>query len=303
MTEFELQQQRRHKWRTDSPGHAIRTLDDAREFIESVGFCLMYPLPPQQAKVGIAGALGKSTVLAPTFIGAYAGSEENLPTWQHAFADPRAQQASELMVRLLRERAAYEANLFGETGFLIAASIFPYFYALAGDRNPLDRSGKFSPLAQDIFEAIQRAGPIAKPRLREVLGGEPSAAAIDRALSELWSHLRITRVDYNPRDGAFWDTLLRWSSQAVNEGIHLSIAEALSALISKYLDCVVAAEPREVEDFFSSLVPRSKVKESVNALLATRELSFVHLGKRTLIQVTPPRAAAEMRPRSSRSRV
>ena len=40
-------------------------------------------------------------VLVPTFVGAYVGSDENLPTWQHAFADPRATEAKELMVRLL----------------------------------------------------------------------------------------------------------------------------------------------------------------------------------------------------------
>ena len=41
------------------------------------------------------------------------------------------------MVRLLRERTAYEANLFDENNaFLLAASVFPYFYALVGERNP-----------------------------------------------------------------------------------------------------------------------------------------------------------------------
>jgi len=32
------------KWRLD--GQAVRTLDDARGFLESVGFCLMYPMRP-----------------------------------------------------------------------------------------------------------------------------------------------------------------------------------------------------------------------------------------------------------------
>ena len=40
-------------------------------------------------------------------------------------------------------------------------------------------------------------------RLREILGGDPSDAALDRALNELWSKLRITRVDYNQEEGAF----------------------------------------------------------------------------------------------------
>ncbi|HXZ29198.1 MAG TPA: hypothetical protein VEG08_14485 [Terriglobales bacterium] len=279
MTEQELQEKRRHKWRLD--GRAVRTLEEAREWVESVGFALLYPVRPP--------------VLAPTFVGAWVGADDRLPTWQHAFEDERARQATELMVRLLRERAAFEASLAGENSLLVAASIFPYFFALAGERNlrpdggAPERADKFSPLARDAFAAIQRAGPLSKPRMKELLGGEPSTAALDRALSELWSKLRITRVDYNPRDGASWDVLARWAPEAVKEAVQLSLGEALSALVSKYLDCVVAAEAQEVEAFFSPIVPRSKVKESMNALLATRELSFVHVGHRTLVEVTPAR--------------
>src|SRR6516162_1910209 len=121
MTESELQQQRLTKWHLD--GQSVRTIEAAREFIESVGFSLLYPV--------------KLAVLVPTFVGAWVGADEKLPTWQHAFADERAQNAKDLMVRLLRERAAFEANLFEENNaFLIAASVFPYFYALVGERSP-----------------------------------------------------------------------------------------------------------------------------------------------------------------------
>jgi hypothetical protein len=292
MTEQELQQRRKEKWRVD--GHPARTLEDARSFIESVGFCLMYPLPAAEAK-GLR-------LSVPTFVGAYVGDAAKLPTRQLAFRDPRAQEATELMVRLLRDRSAYEAPLFGETTLLVAASVFSYFYALVGDRTTKhDRSDRsLSPLAHDVLDAVQREGPVSKPRLREALGGEPSSAALDRALGELWSRLRITRVDYNPKDGAFWDLLYRWSPEAVNEGMHLSTVEALSALVSKYLDCVAAAEPQEVEDFLSSLAPRSKVKESVNALLASREVSFVKVGNRALLQVTPERTTVRPAARPKR---
>jgi hypothetical protein len=285
MTDSELQQLRKQKWRLD--GRAVRSLEEAREFIESVGFCLMYPLPRQEMRV---------PVLAPTFIGAWVGGDERLPTWQQAFSDPRAREATELMVRLLRERAAYEANLFGETSLLVAASVFPFFYGLVGDRNPKQAlkpggRGEYSPLARDVFEAVRQRGPVSKPRLREALGGEPSEAALDRALNELWSKLRITRVGYKAGEGASWDALFRWSPEPVREGLGLSVPEALSALISRYLDCMIAAELGEVEDFFSHLVARSKVREAVNALLAARELSFVHVGQRSLIQITPLREA------------
>jgi hypothetical protein len=287
MTEQELQQRRLEKWRLD--GRPIRTLDDAREFIESAGFCLMYPLRP--------------AVLVPTFIGAYVGADNHLPTWQHAFADLRAKEATELMVRLLRERAAYEANLFGETNFLVAASVFPYFYALVGDRNPrqMPKPGSrsdYSPLARDVFEVIRKQGPVSKQRMAEVLGGALSDAALDRGLGELWSRLRITRVDYKPEEGAFWDALYRWSPQAVQEGMNLSVAESLSALISKYLDCVAAAEQSELEEFLGNFVSRSKVKEAVNALLAARELNFTRIGNRTMVQVAPPRATTHRRARN-----
>lgn len=285
MIERELQEFRSEKWRVN--GRTIRTLDDAQEFIESVGFCLMYPVRPP--------------VLVPTFVGAYVGSGENLPTWQHAFADKRAMEAQELMVRLLRQKMAYEANLFSETPFLVAASVFPFFYGLVGDRNPrqVPKSGprsEYSPLAVHTFQAIQKQGPIAKPRLREILGGELSIAALDRALNELWSKLRITRVDYNPEEGASWDILFRWSPEPVREGMNLSIPEALTALVSKYVDSLVAVDQGEIEEFFSNLIARSRTREAINALLAARELQYVTIGGRTMIQITPPRPVLAERP-------
>ena len=63
-------------------------------------------------------------------------------------------------------------------------------------------------------------------------------------------------------------------------------------LLSKYLDCVIAADQPEVEAFFGNFVPRSRVKEAINALLAARELDFIRVGRRTLIQITPAKTAA-----------
>jgi len=277
MTEQELQQTRREKWRLN--GKPIRTIEEARAFVESVGLCLMYPQRP--------------TVLVPTFIGATIGGEDRLPTWQHAYSDSRAGEATGMMVRLLRERTAFEANSFDENnGLLVAASAFPYFYALVGERNPklAPKAGSRSPysaLACDAFELIVRDGPISKQKMQEVLGGSISLAALDKALGELWSKLRITRVDYNASQGSYWDVLYRWAPEAVKEGVGLSVPEALSALLSKYLDCVIAAEQSELESFFGNFVPRSRVKEAVNALLAAREFSFVHVGSKTMIQMTP----------------
>ena len=276
MTDQELIQLRQEKWHID--GHPVRTLDDARGFISSVGFSLMFPLSPP--------------VLIPTFVGAFTGSDQHLPTQKQAFTDPRAAEATELMVRLLRDKAAFEAKLFDENNaFLLSASVFPYFYALVGERNPrlAPRPGPRSPYSQlacDAYAIIHRKGPISRLKLLEVLGKGISLPALDRALIELWSKLRITRVDYDQREGASWDVLQRWAPEAVSEGVNTSVNSALSALISKYLDGVVAAELAEIESFFGHFVARSKAREAVNALLAAREFSFVPVGYRSLIEVT-----------------
>ena len=280
MTELELHEQRREKWRLT--GKPIRTMEEARTFLELVGFCLLFPTRP--------------ATLVPTFLGAWNGSDVNLPTSQRAFSDPRAQEATDMMVRLLREHYAYEAALFDENvTFLLTASIFPFFYALVGERNPKQppKPGTRSPyseLACDTYAAIQRGGPISKQKLLETLGKGVTSTALDKSLSELWSKLRITRVDYNPNEGAFWDVLYRWAPDAVREGIELSVAEALSALLSKYLDCVIAADQTEIENFLGNFVPRSRIKEAIHALLAARELEYVHVGSRSLIQMAVPKA-------------
>lgn len=290
MTDAELLIARTQKWRVD--GHPVRTLDDARAFLESVGFCLMYPMRPP--------------VLVPTFIGAWVGADDKLPTRQHAYNDPRAREATELMVRALRDRAAYEAPLLDENNaFLLAPSVFPYFYSLVGERNPKQppASGPrspYSPLACDAFEIIRKRGPVSKAKLGEMLGGSVSTAGLDRALSELWAKLRITRVDYTVEEGSVWDELSRWAPDVVREGVGISVPEALSALVSKYLDCVIALDEGDVENFLANFVPRTRVKEAIHALLSARELSFVHLGGKSLLQVTPPKQAYVPKPRAER---
>lgn len=277
MTDSELQQRRKEKWRVN--GKPIRALEEARALLESVGMALVYPVRP--------------ALPLPTFIGAFTGSDERLPDAQHAFSDPRTREAEELMLRLLREKSAFESNLFGGTSVLVSASLFPYFYSLlsAQDKKGTSRGDKLSQLAHDTFRILEQKGPVGKQQLRTLLGGDPSTAALDRALAELWSRLKITRVGHSPEEGAVWDTFARWAPKQVKEGSSLSTAEALSAMISKYLETSIAAEESEIQAVFSSLAARSRIKEATNALLATREFSFVHVGARTLIQVTPPRVA------------
>lgn len=275
MTEQELLQERARLWRVD--GNPVRTIEDARSFLKSTGFALMYPV--------------RSLPTVPTFIGAYAGSSEGLPDGKHAFADPRTDPATELMVLLLREHTAFEANFSPESSLLVSAEMFPFLYALVGDRNAKGtpkmkaQGARVSPLAVKVFEAIQNHGPLSKGQLRELVGREMTTAALDRALNELWSILKITRVNYSESEGAFWDLLYRWAPMMVKEGTELSLQEAISGLLGKYLDTVFAAEQEEIERFFSQMVSRAKIRETLHALQAARQLKLTTIGTKAMFQV------------------
>jgi hypothetical protein len=106
-------------------------------------------------------------------------------------------------------------------------------------------------------------------------------------------------VDYKASEGSVWDVLYRWAPDAVKEGVGLSVQEALTALLSKYLDCVIAIEQADLEIFFGNFIARSKVKDAVNALLAARELSFVHVSGRSMLQITPEKVAFVPVPRQA----
>lgn len=273
MTELELQHLRREKWRLE--GDPLRSLEDAREFVDSVGLCLMYPRRPMP--------------LLPVFVAATIGSDQKLPTRKTAFSDPRAQHAEDLLMRLIRDKAAFEAQLQGET-LVVSPEIFAYYYALASDRKPKQplrsrERGKASPLSEHVFRKLDESGPLNRGQLQEQLGGALSESGLDRALQELWAALKITRTDHHPNTGDTWATYYHWAPDLVNEGVRISDVQALSALISKYLDGVVAATQEEIEGLFSAVTSRARVAEVVRALLAAREFAYTPSETRTLILV------------------
>ena len=266
MTSEQLEAARAERMRQN--GHGALTLEDARTWMEETGLCLF--LPKRQF----------STSLAPSFVEAVAG--------QHS-ATPDSRQialAEELLVRLELDGVAVRLNLLGQPGeqpdYVVAAWVLPYVYALRGDRDwrrspQLTGSRQVSPLAIQAYKRLE-AGDATIPELKQFLGREVSEAAVLRGITELWQQLRIIPVVSAPGQPAQWQLLRHRFQKAIAEGASTSQVTAISVLASIYLQAVIAAGMEEVEIFLAPLTARSKVREVLRGLVATRQVHTLALG-------------------------
>jgi len=266
LTAEQLEASRAERMRLN--GNGALTLEDARTWIEETGLCLF--LPRRQF----------STSVAPSFVEAIAGHRNSNPDPKHIAL------AEELLVRLETDGVAVRLNLLGQPGehpdFVVAAWVLPYVYALRGDRdwrrNPqLTGSRQVSPLAVQAYKLLE-ANETAIPALKHALGREVSEQAVLRAITELWQQLRIIPVIAAPGQAPKWQLLRVRYQKAIAEGASTSQVTAISVLASIFLQAVIAATMEDVELFLAPLTARSKVREVLRGLVATRQVHTISLG-------------------------
>ena len=266
MTAEQLEASRAERMRQD--GNGTLTFEDARTWIEETGFCLF--LPKRQYSISIA----------PSFVEAVAGERNANPDPKHIAL------AEELLVRLEADSIAVRLNLLGQVGeqpdFVVAAWVLPYVYALRGDRDwrrspQLTGSRQVSQLAVQAYKQLE-LGDTNVPKLTHALGREVTEGAVLRAITELWQQLRIIPVVSAPGKPAEWQLLRLRFQKAIAEGASTSQVTAISVLASIYLQAVIAASMEEVELFLAPLTARSKVREVLRGLVATRQVHTLSLG-------------------------
>jgi 23S rRNA pseudouridine2605 synthase len=266
LTSEQLESSRAERLRLNGTG--TLTLDEARTWIEETGLCLF--MPRRQF----------STSIAPSFVEAVIGQ-------QNATPDPKyVALAEELLVRLETENVAVRLNLLGQPGespdFVVAAWVLPYVYALRGDRDwrripQLTGSRQVSPLAVQTYKVLE-ADDATIPSLKHTLGREVTEQAVLRAITELWQQLRIIPVIAAPGQTPKWQLLRTRYQKAIAEGASTSQVTAISVLASIFLQAVIAATMEDVEMFLSPLTARSKIREVIRGLVATRQVHTLSLG-------------------------
>jgi 23S rRNA pseudouridine2605 synthase len=256
-------------------GHGATTFEDVRTWIEETGLCIFLP---RSAQAGFT---------APTFVEAIAGQRTTEPTLELIAT------AEALLVRLEAEGVAVRLNLSGQPGdqpdYVVAGWVLPYIYALRGDRDwrrspQLTGSRQVSPLAVSAAKQIDSRNMNAG-EIRDALGREVTETAVLRALHELWKQLRIIPVVPEVGVPALWQPLRQRFQKAIAEGASTSQVTAISVLASIYLQAVIAASMEDVELFLSPLTSRSKIREVVRGLAATRQVHSTQLGHSPMFYV------------------
>jgi hypothetical protein len=221
-----------------------------------------------------------SASIVPSFVEAIAGKRNATPDPGQILA------AEELLVRLEADGVAVRLNLLGLPGeqpdFVVASWVLPYVYALRGDRDwrrspQLTGSRQVSPLAIEAYKLLE-AGDTTISKLTHALGREVTEGAVLRAITELWQQLRIIPIVSAPGEAAQWQLLRLRFQKAIAEGASTSQVTAISVLASIYLQAVIAATMEDVELFLSSLTARSKVREVLRGLVATRQVHTISFG-------------------------
>ncbi len=232
-----------------------------------------------------------------------------------------------LLRRLAADGAVVPLNLIGSvfggagasvaTGgtdqpdFVVTREVLPYVFSLIGGRNWKSGPGdKASPLMKEIWTLLDHEGALSAQDIQAALGRELTETAVLRAVVELWNGLRAIPVyDATASEtGTRWELTQARFAEELTASQKVGHATALSALVSLYLESVIAATSEEVETFLSPMTARSKVREVVNGLQATRQLGLISVGAQPLVHVAgtlpefaePEPTKAEVEPRAAR---
>jgi 23S rRNA pseudouridine2605 synthase len=158
--------------------------------------------------------------------------------------------------------------------------------SLRADRDwkhaPQKSSGhKVSPLVLELWKVLDKDGVLTAAEAREALGRELTEAAVLRALCELWQALRISPVFAEAGQPASWEMLRVRHREALTTASATGQVTALSLLVSMYLQSVYAASSEEIEIFLSPVASRSRVREAVRGLSATRQIHSLSMDAQT----------------------
>jgi hypothetical protein len=214
----------------------VRSIEEARAFVDEVGFCYLWPIKGAEL---------------PNLLHAIAGRARTVPE-EHA--DPDGSRCWGWKDQSLDKKWWYYGKLLRRRATLVSLELLPAFYACSENYGDLDDylveylDGKMTAEAKRIYEALLDRGPLDTVRLRREsrMSAESAKSRFDRALVELQVGLKVLPVGVAEagawRYAFVYEIVQRHFPELPEQARHISRSRARRTLALRYLESVVAAD-------------------------------------------------------------
>jgi hypothetical protein len=252
--DLEQQRDRRFRRRPRLRVHSERT---ALQFVDDVGFCLVFTNCTQQLPCLWVAVCGRRDPIFP----------------QHSHHDPELMLTWHLKDLLPARRRVYYGKLLLGKPSMVSLAYFPDFYALHGPAHDEQylydyEAGRLSRAAKQIMEVLVEGRPQTTKELkhRTRLHTSRSRPLFDQAIAELQRKLYITMIEarYEPTFTYVWSLLETWLPEPVARGRELPRRDAVYRLTRQYLSVVSYASLTQIERVVGA--PRLEVEEATTRL-------------------------------------
>jgi hypothetical protein len=243
LTLDEISHRREFNYRR-SAERRVRSVEEARAFVEEVGFCHFWPI--KRAEL-------------PNLFHAIAGRVRSVPM-EHD--DPDISKCWGWKDQALDKRWWYYGKCLRRRATLISLAELPYFYALSENYGSLDdyrqeyADGRMTAEAKAIYEAILGHGPLDTIRLRREarMSAKSAKSRFERALVELQMGLKVLPIGIAEagawRYAFVYELLPRWLPDIPERARAIGRGEAHRHILLRYLRTVIAATPAQVARLF-----------------------------------------------------
>lgn len=240
MTPNQIEQQRDRIYRR-SRAKRVRTMEEAAQFIDSVGFCLLFASAQGIELPSLFEAVkGRRNV----YIEDWDSDSDRVWTWK-----------SELPAD---KRVYYGKALAGGKPVFVSLGMLPNLIALQAPENIETEfaRGRISVDAKRLYDTLRSLGPTPTVALRAAAGFDRpgNTPRYHHALDELQRALLVLPVGGTLEVGAWtsqiFELVERWFPKQVRRGRHTDADKAQRALVHRYLQSVVAAKPSMIARVF-----------------------------------------------------
>jgi hypothetical protein len=272
-----------------TPERRVRTMAEAREFVDSVGFCFLWPI---------------KGIEMPSLFHAIAGRERSVPMKHN---DPDLSKCWGWKDRALGKQQWYYGKVLRRRATLISLAQLPAFYACSENYGDLDdyleeyRAGTMTAEAKRVYEALLVSGPLDTIRLRREarMAAEAAKSRFERALVELQVALKVLPVGVAEagawRYAFVYDIVQRHYPDLPLQARDMRRSQARLKLVSCYLRNVVVAERAMIRRIFHVLKWTSReIDRTVETLLNNGWVQEIAgpTGERLLLAMTLPEQGA-----------